>query len=88
MTVGVARSPDLPKAERKLFTVLLCSLRCRTLVLPQAKSSAVGNFTQPIMNYESIFERYGGIMCTCEFTREGISYQILQNLIEQGRVSS
>ena len=47
---GVARSPDLPKAERKLFTVLLCSLRCRTLVLPQAKSSAVGNFTQPIMN--------------------------------------
>lgn len=46
----VARSPDLPKAERKLFTVLLCSLRCRTLVLPQAKSSAVGNFTQPIMN--------------------------------------
>ena len=47
---GLARSPDLPKAERKLFTVLLCSLRCRTLVLPQAKSSAVGNFTQPIMN--------------------------------------
>ena len=47
---GVARSPDLPKAERKLFTVLLCSLRCRTLVLPQAKSSAVVNFTQPIMN--------------------------------------
>ena len=41
-----------------------------------------------VMNYESIFERYGGIMCTCEFTREGISYQILQNLIEQGRVSS
>jgi len=41
-----------------------------------------------VMNYESIFERYGGIMCTCEFTRKGISYQILQNLIEQGRVSS
>lgn len=39
-----------------------------------------------IMNYESIFERYGGIMRTCELTREGISYQILQNLIEQGRV--
>ena len=38
------------------------------------------------MNYESIFERYGGIMRTCELTREGISYQILQNLIEQGRV--
>ena len=38
------------------------------------------------MNYESIFERYGGIMRTCELTREGISYQVLQNLIEQGRV--
>ena len=25
-------------------------------------------------------------MRTCELTREGISYQILQNLIEQGRV--
>ena len=41
-----------------------------------------------VMKYQSISERYGGIMCTCEFTREGISYQILQNLIEQGRVSS
>ena len=39
-----------------------------------------------IMNYESIFGRYGGIMRTCEITREGISYQMLQNLIEQGRV--
>ena len=39
-----------------------------------------------VMNYESIFERYGGIMRTCELTREGISYQVLQNLIEQGRV--
>ena len=39
-----------------------------------------------VMNYESIFERYGGIMRTCELTREEISYQILQNLIEQGRV--
>lgn len=25
-------------------------------------------------------------MRTCELTREGISYQILQNLIEQGRI--
>lgn len=24
-----------------------------------------------VMNYESIFERYGGIMRTCELTREG-----------------
>ena len=39
-----------------------------------------------VMNHESIFERYGGIMRTCELTREGISYQVLQNLIEQGRV--
>lgn len=36
---GVARSPDLPKAERKLFTVPLF-----------AACGAVGNFTQPIMN--------------------------------------
>jgi len=35
----VARSPDLPKAERKLFTVPLF-----------AACGAVGNFTQPIMN--------------------------------------
>ena len=39
-----------------------------------------------VMNYESIFGQYGGIMRTCELTREGISYQMLQNLIEQGRV--
>lgn len=38
------------------------------------------------MNYESIFGRYGGIMCTCEITGKGISYQMLQNLIKQGRV--
>lgn len=38
------------------------------------------------MNYESIFGRYGGIMRTCEITGEGIFYQMLQNLIEQGRV--
>lgn len=25
------------------------------------------------MNYESIFGRYGGIMCTCEITGKGIS---------------
>lgn len=37
-------------------------------------------------NYESIFERYGGIMRTCELMKEGISYQILQNLIEEGSV--
>lgn len=40
-----------------------------------------------VMNYESIFGRYRGIMCTCETTREGIFYQMLQNLIEQGRVA-
>lgn len=38
------------------------------------------------MNYESIFGRYGGILCTCEITGKGISYQMLQNLIKQGRV--
>lgn len=40
-----------------------------------------------VKNYESIFGQYGGIMRTCELTREGISYQVLQNLIEQGRVA-
>ena len=39
------------------------------------------------MNYESIFGRDGGIMRTCEITGEGIYYQMLQNLIEQGRVA-
>lgn len=39
-----------------------------------------------VKNYESIFGQYGGIMCTRELTREGISYQLLQNLIEQGKV--
>lgn len=37
-------------------------------------------------NYESIFEQYGGIMRTCELMKEGISYQMLQNLIEEGSV--
>lgn len=39
-----------------------------------------------VVNYESIFESYGGIMRTCELTREGISYQTLQKLIEEGTV--
>lgn len=39
-----------------------------------------------IRNYETIFNKYGGIMRTCELTKEGISYQILQNLIEEGSV--
>ena len=39
-----------------------------------------------VINYESIFGRYGGIMRTCELIREGISYQMLRNLIEQGKV--
>lgn len=37
-------------------------------------------------SYELIFGRYGGIMRTCELTKEGISYQMLRNLIEQGKV--
>ena len=39
-----------------------------------------------VTNYETIFERYGGIMRTCELTKEGISYQTLQNLMEEGSV--
>ncbi len=37
-------------------------------------------------NYETIFKQYGGVMRTCELTTEGISYQILQRLIEEGSV--
>ena len=39
-----------------------------------------------VMDYESIFKQHGGIMRTCELTKEGISYRILQNLIEEGLV--
>ena len=38
------------------------------------------------MNYESIFKQYGGIMRTCELKREGVSYQILQELMAEGLV--
>lgn len=37
-------------------------------------------------NYKEIFELYGGIMRTCELTKEGITYQQLQTLIEEGYV--
>ncbi|MCM1126327.1 MAG: type IV toxin-antitoxin system AbiEi family antitoxin domain-containing protein [Lachnospiraceae bacterium] len=37
-------------------------------------------------DYEAIFERYSGIMRTCELTKEGISYQTLQNLMREGSV--
>lgn len=37
-------------------------------------------------NYEEIFNRYGGVMRTCELTKEGIPYQVLQKLIEAGQV--
>ncbi len=39
-----------------------------------------------VADYEAIFERYGGIMRTCELTKEGISYQALQNLMKEGNV--
>lgn len=38
------------------------------------------------MNYKSIFKQYGGIMRTCELKREGVSYQILQELMAEGLV--
>lgn len=38
------------------------------------------------MNYESIFKQYGGIMRTCELKKEGVSYQILQELMAEGLV--
>lgn len=37
-------------------------------------------------NYGVIFERYGGIMRTCELTEEGISYRALRKLMEEGSV--
>ena len=39
-----------------------------------------------VRDFESIFKQHGGIMRTCELTMEGISYRILQNLIEEGLV--
>lgn len=40
----------------------------------------------PIKNYHEIFERYDGIMRTCELTAEGVSYKVLQSLISEGNV--
>ena len=39
-----------------------------------------------VVDYEAIFKRHEGIMRTCELTKEGISYQQIQNLIEEGYV--
>lgn len=39
-----------------------------------------------VIDYESIFKKYGGIMRTHELTKEGITYQQLQGLIEKGIV--
>lgn len=38
------------------------------------------------MEYSRIFVQYGGIMRTGELTKEGITYQVLQELIEKGCV--
>ena len=38
------------------------------------------------IDYAAIFKRYDGIMRTCELTKEGISYQQIQNLIDKGCV--
>ena len=37
-------------------------------------------------NYQKIFNKYNGIMRTCELTKEGISYQKIQKLINDGNV--
>ena len=39
-----------------------------------------------IIKYEAIFNQYGGVMRRCELTKEGITYQILQDLIDEGYV--
>lgn len=39
-----------------------------------------------VKNYEAIFQQYGGIMRTCELMKEGVSYQQLQKLMDEGNV--
>lgn len=39
-----------------------------------------------VKNYESIFQQYGGIMRTSELMKEGVSYQQLQKLMDEGNV--
>lgn len=38
------------------------------------------------IDYKAVFERYGGIMRTCELAQEGISYQTIQELIAAGDI--
>lgn len=37
-------------------------------------------------DYQRIFDRYNGIMRTCELTKEGVSYQKIQLLINEGHI--
>lgn len=39
-----------------------------------------------VRDYEAIFDRYDGIMRTRDLTKEGIHYQTIQKLIEEGNV--
>lgn len=43
-------------------------------------------FVNTKIDCEKIFKKYNGIMRTCELTKEGIFYQRLQELIEEGKV--
>ena len=45
-----------------------------------------GGIMKLVEEYERIFKMYDGIMRTCELTKEGIMYQQLQNLINEGYV--
>lgn len=38
------------------------------------------------VDYKKIFDKYNGIMRTCELTNEGLTYQMLQDLIAKGYV--
>lgn len=38
------------------------------------------------IDFQKLFCKYGGIMRTCELTKEGISYQMIQKLIREGNV--
>lgn len=39
-----------------------------------------------ITEFQNIFEQYGGIMRTCELTKEGVYYETLQKLMDEGLV--
>lgn len=65
----------------------LCIIEVGTkTVLKLYKIVSGGGKMREVMEYGEVFSKYGGIMRTSELTNEGITYQILQGLIEKGFV--